>query len=107
MFNKHKRTINEKVNTEGFEFKAAKEGVGKEGLVCWGYITFKSTYGPGVALACNDKTFYRLPQRYVEIFEKATDEELDVVMAGKPVSFREFESPKGKTVIASIDGMDI
>lgn len=107
MFDHKRKTINENINTEGFEFANSKEAVGKEGLVCWGYLMFKSTYGEGVALVCNDKHFYRLPQRYVKIFKEADDADLDFIMSGQPVSFRILNTEKGDTVVPSINGMDI
>lgn len=107
MFDHKRKTINDKINTEGFEFKNSKDAVGKDGLTCWGYLQFKSQYGEGVALCCSDNTFYRLPQRYVQTFKEATDEDLDFVMSGQPVSFRIMTTDKGDTVIPSINGMDI
>ena len=45
MFDHKRKTINDKINTEGFEFKNSKDAVGKEGLTCWGYLQFKSQFG--------------------------------------------------------------
>ena len=108
MFESRVRTINPDVNIEGFEFKKAAEGVGKNDLVCWGYLFYKSKFGAGVALVANDHTLYNLPTRYVAEFEKITEDERAIVMAGKPLEFREYETKSGqKTIIASIDGNDI
>lgn len=108
MFDKRKNTVNPEIETEGFEFKKAADGVGKSGLVCWGYIIYTSQYGEGVALVANDKAFYNLPSRYVANFKTISDEDREFVMSGKPLEFREYETKSGKkTVIASIAGLDI
>lgn len=108
MFNKKKGTINPEISIENFTFANAKEAIGKDGLACWGYMLYDTKFGRRVALVSNDNHLYSLPTRYVSDFDAITDEEREIVMGGKPLAFREFVTKDGaKTVIASIDGMDI
>lgn len=108
MFNKKVRTINPEIDITGFPFVKAAEGVGIDGLVCWGYMLYTSKFGKGVALVANDGKLYNLPSRYVAEFENISDSDREFVMSGKPLAFREYTAKSGNvTIIASIDGMDI
>lgn len=108
MFDKKKVTINPEIDTQGFEWVSAEEAVGMEGLTCWGYVIYKSKYGEGVALCCNDKRFYRIPARYLKEFKNITDEDRAIIMGGHSMTVRTHTTKSGNdTVIVSINGMDI
>lgn len=109
MFDKSKKiTINPEVQTDGFAWAGADEAIGVDGLTCWGYVIYKSKYGEGVALCCNNKTFYRIPSRYLDEFKTIEDKDREFIMAGHPMTVRKHTTKAGNdTVIISIDGMDI
>lgn len=108
MFDKGKKTIKEGIDTTNFEWKGAKEAVDKADLTCFGYMLYNSKFGKGVALACNDGCFYRLPSRYVADFENCSDADREYIMSGEKVEFRTYTTQSGsETIIAAIGGKDI
>ena len=81
------RTVNEKINTEGFEFVKLKDFAQtvnpKDVTQLFGWIiSNKGKYGASVAVVSED-CFISLPKRYVDWFQGLTGEERVAFIEGK------------------------
>ena len=105
------RTVNEKINTEGFEFVKLKDFAvtvkPKDVTQLFGWIiSNKGKYGASVAVVTED-CFISLPKRYVEWFQGLTGDEREAFIAGKCgiTNIRETQTENGNTYI--FDWVDI
>lgn len=105
------RTINEKINTEGFEFVKLKDFAQtvkpKEVTQLWGWITSnKGRYGTSVAVVTED-CFISLPKRYVDFFQGMTGEERAAFIDGKCgiTNIRSQATENGETYV--FDWVDV
>lgn len=99
------RTINEKINTEGFDFVKLKEFAvtvkPKDVTQLWGWIiSNKGKYGSSVAVVTED-CFISLPKRYVEFFQSLTGDERAAFIDGKCgiTNIREQQTENGPTYV--------
>lgn len=104
-------TINDKINTEGFEFVKLKDFAQTvkptEVTQLFGYITSnKGRYGTSVAVVTED-CYISLPKRYVDWFQGLTGEEREAFIAGKCgiTNIRSMSTENGETY--TFDWVDI
>lgn len=105
------KTVNEKINTEGFEFVKLKDFAQTvkptEITQLFGWITSnKGRYGTSVAVVTEDM-FISLPKRYVDFFQGLTGEERNAFIEGKCgiTNIREQSTENGTTYV--FDWVDI
>lgn len=105
------RTVNEKINTEGFEFVKLKDFAQtvkpKDVTQLFGWIiSNKGKYGASVAVVAED-CFISLPKRYVDWFQGLTGEERVAFIEGKCgiTNIREQNTENGVTYV--FDWVDI
>ena len=105
------RTVNEKIDTEGFEFVKLKDFAQtvkpKDVTQLWGWIiSNKGKYGASVAVVTED-CFISLPKRYVDTIQGFTGEEREAFIAGKCgiTNIREQSTENGNTYV--FDWVDI
>lgn len=105
------RTVNEKINTEGFDFVKLKDFAQtvkpQDVTQLFGWIISNSgNYGASVAVATED-CFISLPKRYVDWFQALTGEERNAFIAGKCgiTNIREQKTQSGTTYV--FDWVDI
>ena len=97
-------TVNENINTEGFEYHKLKEFNGKN-LRPLGFIIHnKSKYGKSLALVMED-CFVNMPSYAVSTFERFTEEEIEVIKRGGLVitEIEDGETSNGKTTFFKYD----
>ena len=105
------RTVNEKINTEGFEFVKLKDFAQtvkpKDVTQLFGWIVSnKGKFGASVAVVTED-CFISLPKRYVDVIQGFTGEEREAFIAGKCgiTNIREQSTENGNTYV--FDWVDI
>lgn len=105
------KTVNEKINTEGFEFVKLKDFAQTvkptEITQLFGWITSnKGKFGTSVAVVTEDM-FISLPKRYVDFFQGLTGEERNAFIEGKCgiTDIREQATENGTTYV--FDWVDI
>lgn len=105
------RTINEAINTEGFEFVKLKDFAQTvkptDVTKLFGYITSnKGRYGTSVSVVAED-CYISLPKRYVDWFQGLTGEEREAFIAGKCgiTNIRRMDTENGETY--TFDWVDI
>ena len=105
------KTVNEKIDTEGFEFVKLKDFAQTvkptEITQLFGWITSnKGKFGTSVAVVTEDM-FISLPKRYVDFFQGLTGEERNAFIEGKCgiTNIREQATENGTTYI--FDWVDI
>lgn len=105
------KTVNEKINTEGFEFVKLKDFAQTvkptEITQLFGWITSnKGKFGTSVAVVTEDM-FISLPKRYVDFFQGLTGEERNAFIEGKCgiTNIREQSTENGTTHV--FDWVDI
>ena len=105
------KTVNEKINTEGFEFVKLKDFAQTvkptEITQLFGWITSnKGKFGTSVAVVTEDM-FISLPKRYVDFFQGLTGEERNAFIEGKCgiTNIREQATENGTTYV--FDWVDI
>lgn len=105
------KTVNEKINTEGFEFVKLKDFAQTvkptEITQLFGWITSnKGRFGTSVAVVTEDM-FISLPKRYVDFFQGLTGEERNAFIEGKCgiTNIREQATENGTTYV--FDWVDI
>lgn len=101
MFNEKnlsKSTVNKSINTKELEFIPLKQFVGRS-IRIWGYFFTDGKFGKQVIAVMAD-ALVNLPKRYVEQFEKFTDEEIEAIKNGGLVldNVRIIETNNGTTV---------
>lgn len=82
-FNKAKRTVNDKINTDELEFMPLKDFINEEVQV-WGFFFTEGDYGKQVVLVSKD-ALINMPSRAVADFEEmANDNEIvDAIINGE------------------------
>lgn len=105
------KTVNEKINTEGFEFVKLKDFAQTvkptEITQLFGWITSnKGKFGTSVAVVTEDM-FISIPKRYVDFFQGLTGEERNAFIEGKCgiTNIREQATENGTTYV--FDWVDI
>ena len=105
------KTVNDKINTEGFEFVKLKDFAQTvkpdEITQLFGWITSnKGKFGTSVAVVTEDM-FISLPKRYVDFFQGLTGEERNAFIDGKCgiTNIREQVTENGTTYV--FDWVDI
>lgn len=105
------KTVNEKINTDGFEFVKLKDFAQTvkpdEVTQLFGWITSnKGKFGTSVAVVTEDM-FISLPKRYVDFFQGLTGEERNAFIEGKCgiTNIREQQTENGTTYV--FDWVDI
>ena len=104
------RTVNDKIDTEGFEFVKLKDFAQtvkpKDVTQLFGWISNKGKYGASVAVVTED-CFISLPKRYVDWFQALTGEERNAFIDGKCgiTNIREQNTENGTTFV--FDWVDI
>lgn len=105
------RTINEAINTAGFEFVKLKDFAQTvkptDVTKLFGYITSnKGRYGTSISVVA-EYCYISLPKRYVDWFQGLTGEEREAFIAGKCgiTNIRRMDTENGETY--TFDWVDI
>ena len=101
MFNEKnvvRRTVNANIDTKNMEFMPLKAFVGRS-LRVWGFFFTDTKYGKQ-CVAVTEGALINLPKRYVEQFEKFTEEEINAIINGGLVlsNIRVIDTNNGTTV---------
>ncbi len=106
-----KSTVNESINTEGFEFVKLKDFAQTvkptEVTRLFGYIiSNKGKYGSSVSVVAED-CYISLPKRYVDWFQGLTGEEREAFIAGKGgiTNIHSMDTENGETY--TFDWVDV
>ena len=98
------KTVNENINTEGFEYYKLKEFNGKNLRPLGFTIHNKSKYGKSLALVMED-CFINMPSYAVKTFESFTEDEIEDIKRGNLVitNIRDGKTDNGNTTFFEYD----
>lgn len=94
----YRRTVKEGVSNK--KWAGCKDLIAETGVVnCLGFIQGTNSWGVFTALVCDNGTNYYIPKWLNDRFraENFTDEELEYLMSGKPVTVTKREYINAKT----------
>lgn len=97
------RTISENINTDNFEFRKLVNCCGDEFRI-FGFLKTHGKYGESVALV-TPTCFISLPDRYVDVFDNLTTEEIEKIKSGIYMvrNIRPLTTRNGSTAIFDVD----